>query len=458
MGRAGVGCGREDGGMSGEAESGQKETAEGMPKLRLRRLKIHRWRNVLPGTELHFGDGIHALLGKNGTGKTTLLRLLSMFSRGTFTETEGEEFDAEVDVDIGQATITMRVTRYLAQETAPAQLPVDVNLWGERVELKIERPELSATIRRDGDRMTIRREKGPEIHLPPSVAWAVNLSFPWILSAAARMAIADDPKTTPVTMREIHDAFRDTASTVRYDEMLGFLALMSGESSDESRRGHVYSLSLRISHRKNETNEGSLLARQLLEALHERPRGGEKTISFSARELPFLDDYARLTKVNDVEMVLRLREARKKGDYSSFDRAEFLFKLRDGDTISIEDTSYGQRRLLSFLYYAACNPSILIADELTNGLHHEWIEACVDELEKRQSFVASQNPLLLDYLPVSSAKDAETAFIQCRLVEQDGKQWMHWRNTTPEEAERFWKSYETGVQFISEILRTEGLW
>lgn len=126
--------------------------------------------------------------------------------------------------------------------------------------------------------------------------------------------------------------------------------------------------------------------------------------------------------------------------------------------ITQKELSFGQRRLLGFLYYCACNPSTLIVDELTNGLHHEWIAHCMDELAKRQSFVATQHPLLLDYLPIESAKDAETAFLQCRLVEQDGKQYMTWRNTSPEEAERFWKSYGSGVQFISEILRTDGLW
>jgi recombinational DNA repair ATPase RecF len=46
-----------------------------MANLRLRRLKIEKFRNVVPGTELVFGDGMNVLLGRNGTGKTTLLQL-----------------------------------------------------------------------------------------------------------------------------------------------------------------------------------------------------------------------------------------------------------------------------------------------------------------------------------------------------------------------------------------------
>src|SRR5678810_540074 len=46
------------------------------PRGRLTRLKINRFRNVTPGTELRFDDGINVLLGRNGTGKTTLLELI----------------------------------------------------------------------------------------------------------------------------------------------------------------------------------------------------------------------------------------------------------------------------------------------------------------------------------------------------------------------------------------------
>jgi len=61
----------------------------------LRRLKIHRYRNVAPGAELHFSDGRHVLLGPNGGGKTTLLTLISVVLRGDFRDLGDEEFDIE---------------------------------------------------------------------------------------------------------------------------------------------------------------------------------------------------------------------------------------------------------------------------------------------------------------------------------------------------------------------------
>ncbi len=41
------------------------------------RLKIDRFRNVMPGTVLEFGPTFNVLLGKNATGKSTLLDLVA---------------------------------------------------------------------------------------------------------------------------------------------------------------------------------------------------------------------------------------------------------------------------------------------------------------------------------------------------------------------------------------------
>jgi Fe-S cluster assembly ATPase SufC len=43
--------------------------------LKLRRLRVEKFRSVAKGAELSLSDGINVLLGQNGTGKTTLLEL-----------------------------------------------------------------------------------------------------------------------------------------------------------------------------------------------------------------------------------------------------------------------------------------------------------------------------------------------------------------------------------------------
>ena len=62
--------------------------------LKLKRLKIHKFRNVKPGVELEFNHGFNILLGRNGSGKTTLLKLISMIVHSDLSELAQEEFDS----------------------------------------------------------------------------------------------------------------------------------------------------------------------------------------------------------------------------------------------------------------------------------------------------------------------------------------------------------------------------
>jgi hypothetical protein len=95
-----------------------------------------------------------------------------------------------------------------------------------------------------------------------------------------------------------------------------------------------------------------------------------------------------------------------------------VFRRRDASLISHERLSFGQKRLLAFLYYLEANPSVVVADELVDGLHHRWIEKCIEADRER----------------------------------------MVWSNMTAYDAERFFEAYQVGIQHVSEILRTKGLW
>jgi hypothetical protein len=91
-----------------------------------------------------------------------------------------------------------------------------------------------------------------------------------------------------------------------------------------------------------------------------------------------------------------------------------------------------------------------------NGLHHAWIRRCLDEIGSRQAFLASQNPLILDELPIGTSEEVQRLFFHCGLSEPD-KRFL-WRNFTVEEAVEFTEAYEVGIQHVSDILRTHDLW
>ena len=132
----------------------------------------------------------------------------------------------------------------------------------------------------------------------------------------------------------------------------------------------------------------------------------ESDISLISKNTPILHEWAKIINASNLKMVIRFSGQSMVADISisTFSHVDFFSTSSNGEIISHDLWSYGQKRLLSFLYYLECNPNIVIADELVNGLHHSWIEAAMKKLETRQSFLTSQNPLLLDYLPTSSLR------------------------------------------------------
>ncbi len=462
--------------MSDEAARNPEGTGP-VPSLRLRRLKIHRWRSVLPGTELTFGDGVHALLGKNGTGKTTLLRLASMCVRGDFSGLESESFDIEYDLEWAPHRLSLRITNESAELTRADQL-LESLTSREKAAASLAQQSYCFTVlfaggagepvRVEGtqDRLTVNGDSVPRPRdaSPFLPQFLVTVAFSATLHLSSKNRDAAGALTAPVAPTALLKAgiHLQEMSPFRFDEAEGMLHALEG-SKAQGQHG-IPPLEVDLVQSTPPKVWGPWIPddlRVILEAQEVAEPASRSEIVVSHTAFPLLRRYASLAGFKGATMVLSFQGKTKRGksaDSFLFGEAKFFVELASGDVLSHEHLSFGQRRLLAFLYYASCNRDVLIVDELTNGLHHEWIAACADELAKRQSFVATQNPLLLDYLPVSSAGDAETAFIQCRLVDQDGKQWMHWRNTSPDEAQRFWTSYETGVQFISEILRSEGLW
>jgi hypothetical protein len=136
----------------------------------------------------------------------------------------------------------------------------------------------------------------------------------------------------------------------------------------------------------------------------------------------------------------------------------FRFWWKDGTLITHERLSYGQKRLVAFFYYLDCNPYTVIADELVNGLHHRWITASIDAIGQRQAFLTSQNPLLLDYVPITSAEEVQRSFVLCRSEPGAGRPGWVWENMTKEDAQDLFSAYGVGIEHVSEILQSRGLW
>jgi energy-coupling factor transporter ATP-binding protein EcfA2 len=430
--------------------------------LRLRRLKINKFRAVKPGTELFFNDGFNVVLGRNATGKTTLLELISMALRFDFSSIRDEDFDVEVEVlEILEGTsnsVVMQVGTRLDDSGMAVSMP------GQRQRI----PWVKATIRVDSD--TYRyHEDGQEWGLLQNETSAgAGRSFgEWgssLLRLACMTIVGVPDAELPVTVPIWGSVERGSWHAIRHDESL-----------DSFNKCIITELKIPIdfilSEGKTNTFERispwikflffapASLAERVRRRFQDTPNAA--VLTFSHDDLPFLGEFVRLCGFESAGLELSLLGINHLGPGSdtaiaTFGEPRFLFTRKGGrSTIRHELLSFGQKRLLSLLYYLEASPGHLVADEMVNGLHHAWIEVLMEKIGDRQTFLSSQNPLLLDYMEFESAEKVSRSFVLCELDELDE---LVWRNMSAEEASSFYSAYEVGIQHVGEILRTKGLW
>lgn len=175
----------------------------------------------------------------------------------------------------------------------------------------------------------------------------------------------------------------------------------------------------------------------------------------SREALPMLEALAEAMELRAVDVVLS--PVSTANGTLSLGNLQFRCTRRDGSIDTNSTLSYGERRMIALWWCLACTPHVAVIDELVNGLHHSWIEATMRRLDSRQSFLTSQNPLLMDYLGFGSAHDVQRTFMLCAGLSGSSSD-LPIRNLTAEEASRFYAAHAVGIQHVSEILRDQGLW
>lgn len=365
--------------------------------LTLHRLKLERFRSLRP-CDLRFHSGFNVLLGKNGSGKTTLLRLLAdLYSQSLSDILKDEEFELELELLDDQGTLQ----QFIRSESG----------WTS--------PQFRSHATTDA--------------LPPSRC---------ILELVQFIGSARQP--------------------VRLDESLERLSVL------QSMRWTVRMLRTRpLMVIPSDVGQPADLMAEFSRAVNADPERERISIGHSA--LGFLRCFVDLVGLHAARVTIERvekRHMRGGGLEPVFSNFRFYFTRRDGSEFPQDHLSYGQKRLLIFLYCQAAIPQVMIADELVNGLHHDWIERCMDMIRDRQCFLSSQNPLLLDHLYFHSQEEVQRTFILCSSEparqgpghhEGEGDV-MHWRNMSEAEAAAVYGAYQTGVQHVSEILHSLGLW
>jgi energy-coupling factor transporter ATP-binding protein EcfA2 len=441
--------------------------------VKLKRLKIERYRDVEP-CELRFSDRFNVLLGPNGAGKTTLLELISSVLRSRWDE-PGSPVSLEVELASSWGTISGRLEAVNPEKPGRSDRVRDGN-GGHRPPTAMPSAEPPAfcfefiraesgqkfEVRRDGDHVFAAID-GKRIE---HTSWAIRMyGLPpgGILCNAIQMIGGIPGGPDEALAGEMQDA-------CRFDEALDVFRALTARRDTPLPVGE--SLRPQVIHRRLaakfqgfrlvDTDALGLVPPSLLAQVEERVDDARTDISFADADLPFLAVTVRLLGLRaglaKFELARKWIERDPRAEAYAYDGLAFWFTRRDGSIFQDQHLSYGQKRLLAFLYYLDANPSIVIADELVNGLHHAWIEECVRAIGERQAFLTSQNPLLLDYLAFDSVEQVKETFILCRTEPDGDRDRMIWRNMNDDEADMFFRAYKVGVEHVGEILRTRGLW
>ena len=423
--------------------------------MKLTRLLVHHYRNVTPGTELVFSPSLNLVLGENGTGRTTLLELISTVVGTDFSGLVHEAFSLEYDLTFPGMKLHVYVRN--EQTAAPpdpdepprkgsALLPLRTPQTGAsglhpriEVDLRLTSPASRLVMRAD--------EEGIDCKVDGESAWSRTMHWSlldrsvWTLLFMTAQYIDRDMK------ERLKELLRRTflLAPQRFDEALGMFERIGGiRYAMEVRDGEVFPLGLMAL--------PTWMPGWLREQVEREAPPDVLELRHDALERSFLARFVSLAGFTAGTFRVEVQEKRsfENGGRVGFGGFGFHFTRADGGGLSQAELGFGQKRLLSFLYYLDVNEDFAITDELANGLHPRWVEACMRELGTRQVFLASQNPLPFEHVHFASAEELRASMLLCGAGT--------WSNPTWAAAGQLFEAYRQGARPLGTLLREQGLW
>ena len=419
---------------------------------RLMHLRVDKFRHVKPGTTINFGARFNTVVGQNGAGKTTLLELVSAIVRNDFRAFAREEFRVSFRLVDGDYTLEGRLRNVIDNMAhATPRLELAGTLLHGAVSIVIESDTNESKVTFSG-----------QVHVSTSIIRPMDApGGGFDIIHAARLALPPHVPELTALRKTVTADILGSMQRIACDRLtegletfvdlffphivpehappLGISIASSGPYGPYS-TGHHLSDETYLPQIKRQTNIIDII-----------------TIDNTA---PMLADFISLSQYTDARLLLTKTSSSIIQTVTRTVYANPLarFTTRSGNEIPHHHLSFGEKRLLTFLIKLYAYPHIIIVDELANGMHHAWIERCIELMEDlgTQAFLSSQNPLLLDCLPLTrETYGTDHALVICEFSDTGE---MIWRNLSEAETTDFFKSLDVGIQHVSEIMRSKGLW
>lgn len=467
--------------MTERSEGRQATTEQASPPRRwLERIKVNQFRSIEPGTELCFSEGLHVVLGKNATGKSTLLDLIASsleldFDKPAFRD---EPLDLEFVLRAGPFHIEATVKRGFrdgndsaVEVKAGAKKAVTKKTGAKKVTRKdVRAPDRS--LREEG-RYIFRGPSGFKVTLvltnddlpqrtvegvdpvqygleeplgwrhqtPPLAPGLGSLYNLWFEGSLSKY-----PALGSLVGEDAFSIGGNDKAPVRMPESDELLNVLEGDSFE-------------ICLGKSWRTQPRLLPDNIFAAL---PNDGAAIDVPLALE-PLLSTFIREMGFTEARMFLGPPRVEQRHGMEVFAYSSPTFTFyRDGRPARRGDQlSYGQRRLFSLGWYLVCNGDVAILDEPSNGLHESWIAFLVSQLHDRQVFLTSQNRELLDMLPFGTETELRRGFVLCESRPRlgGGEPTLHWRGLREDESALMIKALRASrLDLITDLLRALNLW
>ncbi|ADO70590.1 conserved uncharacterized protein [Stigmatella aurantiaca DW4/3-1] len=416
--------------------------------MKLTRLKVHQYRAVPPGTELLFGPSLNLFLGENGTGRTMLLELLSTALISDFSGLLHEAFSLEYSLTM--PGLELHILARNEQSGPPPSPHALVPLHAPMASRALE-PLIEATLRLEAPSCWLRMRataSGLFCEVDGQSAYARTMDWSPMDRSVWTLLFMTAQYLDRAVKDRLKEFLRRTflLAPWRFDESLGtFGRIGNSKFALEMRDDEVFPLGLMAL--------PTWMPGWLRHHVERGPLADALEFRHDELEQSFLARFVALAGFTSGQLRVEVLEKRtyENGGRVGFGEFTFLFTRPDGSSLTQAQLGDGQKRLLSFLYYLDVHEDFVIADELANGLHPRWVEACLQAMGARQCFLTSQSPLLVEHASLHSAEVLRASLVLC-------KTGLRWENPSPELAERLFAASQQGTHSVGELLREHGVW